>query len=150
MLQVLGGLGLRNLGAGLGFPARDWAGSRRWEHQILATRPVVSNKGPSFCLCKKEFPQRQKVANQVFIKRKSAPYMCVDAWVDLERESLGHALVEVWSTSIGHLFRVSLINHFDLTGLQSVFGISQDPPTCVHASLSQSGYYQKGMWVAWP
>ena len=87
---------------------------------------------------KKKFPQRQKVVNQAEYssRGKNALYLWVDTWVDLgrETESLGHALVEVWSTSMGHLFRVSLVNHFDLPGLQSVFGISQDLPMCVHIS----------------
>ena len=40
-----------------------------------------------------------------------------------------------------------LVNHFDLAGSQSIVGISQDPPICVHASLSQNEFYQKGVWV---
>ena len=34
-----------------------------------------------------------------------------------------------------------LVNHFDLPGSQSIFGISQDPHMCAHASLSQDGFY---------
>ena len=45
LFLILDGLGLRWLGAGLGFPARDR--QLRWrKHQILATRQVVSDKGP--------------------------------------------------------------------------------------------------------
>ena len=40
-----------------------------------------------------------------------------------------------------------LANNFDLPGSQSTFGISQDPPMCVHACLSQDGFYHKGLWV---
>ena len=42
----------------------------RWKHQVLATRPVVSDKGPGLWLWRKEFPQRWKVVKQVFIGRK--------------------------------------------------------------------------------
>ena len=35
----------------------------------------------------------------------------------------------------------SFAKHFDLPGSQSVFGISQDPPICAHASLSHDGFY---------
>ena len=30
-------------------------------------------------------------------------------------------------------------SHFGLPGSQAIFGISQDPPTCAQASLSQDG-----------
>ena len=40
--------------------------------------------------------------------------------------------------------RFPLANHFDLSGSQSLFGISQDPSMCAQASLSQDGFYQKG------
>ena len=43
-----------------------------------------------------------------------------------------------------------LTNHFDLPGSQSLFGISQDPPMYAHASLSQDGFYRKGIWVEHP
>ena len=46
ILVISGGLNLQQLGAGLGFPARDQAGLQQGEHQTLAARPVVSNKGP--------------------------------------------------------------------------------------------------------
>ena len=40
-----------------------------------------------------------------------------------------------------------LVNHFDLSGSQSIFSVSQDPPMCVHPSLSQYGFYLKGAWI---
>ena len=69
---ITSGFDLQWLGAGLGFPAKDWAGSQWWKHQILGTRPVVSDKGPGFQLCRKEFPQRQNVVKQIFTKRKKS------------------------------------------------------------------------------
>ena len=44
----------------------------------------------------------------------------------------------------------SLANHFNLPGSQSIYGISQDPPMCAHAFLSQDGFYQRGLWVEHP
>ena len=69
---ISSGLGLQWLEAWLGFPAKDWAESQWWKHQILDSRPVVSDKGPGFQLCRKEFPQRQNVVKQVFTKRKKS------------------------------------------------------------------------------
>ena len=43
--------------------------------------------------------------------------------------------------------RFPLANHFDLPGSESVFGVSQGPPMCACASLSQDGFYQRGLWV---
>ena len=40
-----------------------------------------------------------------------------------------------------------LANYFDLPGSQSIFCLSQDPPLCGHAFLSQDGFYQRGLWV---
>ena len=39
---------------------------------------------------------------------------------------------------------------FNLPGSQTIFGISQDPPMCVNTSLSQGGFYRKGIWVEHP
>ena len=44
--RIAGRLALQWLGAGLGFPARDGAGSWWWKLQILATRPGAGDKGP--------------------------------------------------------------------------------------------------------
>ena len=43
-----------------------------------------------------------------------------------------------------------LANHFYLSGSQSMFGVSQDPPMWVHTSLSQGGFHGKGLWVEYP
>ena len=40
-----------------------------------------------------------------------------------------------------------LTNHFDLPGSESIFGVSQDFPMCVHTSLSQDGFYRRSLWV---
>ena len=43
--------------------------------------------------------------------------------------------------------RFPLANHFDLPGSKSIFGVSQDFPMWVHASLRQDGFYRRGLWV---
>ena len=40
-----------------------------------------------------------------------------------------------------------LTNHFDLSDSESIFGVSQDFPTCARACLSQGGFYRRGLWV---
>ena len=46
-------------------------------------------------------------------------------------------------------FQVSFGNHFTLPGSESLFGISQDPPMCKHASLSQVVFQRRDLWVDW-
>ena len=41
-----------------------------------------------------------------------------------------------------------LANHFDLPGLLSISGISQDPSVDAHTSLGVARSYRKGLWVA--
>ena len=90
MVLISGGLDLQCLGAGPEFPTRDWAGWQRRKQQILAPRPVVSDKGPGPRLCRKEFPQRQKVVKQVksLLGGKGVQYRWIDTWADSERKSL--------------------------------------------------------------
>ena len=51
--------------------------------------PVVSDKGPSPQLFRKELPQRGKVVKRVkcLLGRKGVQYMWTDTWADSERES---------------------------------------------------------------
>ena len=59
--MISGGLSLQQLEV----PQPDIeARSRQWEHQILAASPVVSDKALALSLCRKEFPQKQKVVKQ--------------------------------------------------------------------------------------
>ena len=43
-------------------------------------------------------------------------------------------------------FRFPLANHFDLSGSESVFGISQNPLMCAYSSLSQDGLWWRSLW----
>ena len=43
----------------------------------------------------------------------------------------------LWGISSGFL----LTNRFDLPGSKSIFGVAQDFPVCVGASLSQDGFH---------
>ena len=76
--------------------------------------------------------------------------MWIGTWADTEEEFL---LVHTWqfkSLMWGISSSFPLADHFDLTGLQSLFGISQNHYMYVHGSLSQDGSYQKGIWVEDP
>ena len=42
-----------------------------------------------------------------------------------------------------------LMNQLALPGSESVFGVSQKPPMCVHTSPSQGGFWWKGLCVCW-
>ena len=70
-----------------------------------------------------------------------------------EKERESHWVTPLWKFEL--LLRGSsswfpgfpLASDFDLSDSQSIFGVSQDPPLCAHASLSQDGLYKKGTWV---
>ena len=63
-------------------------------------------------------------------------------WIDTQVD-LGRAMPLWWFESI--LWGVSsgfpLASHLDLSGSESIFGVSQDPPVCTCASLSQDGFH---------
>ena len=68
--------------------------------------------------------------------------MWIDTWADAERErgTLSWQFeLRVWGISSGF----PLTNYFDLPGSWSIFGISQDSPTCAHASLGQGNSTRK-------
>ena len=80
-----------------------------WEHRILTTTPIVSDKALTFQLYRKEFPRRQKVVK----KKKKIKYLLggkksivhlVDTGADSERERcpLG---------SLNHLHRAFLLGY---------------------------------------
>ena len=54
--------------------------------------------------------------------------------------------VEVWSLNHWTAREVPLLC---LVLSPSVFGLSQGPPMCVRASLSQDGLQHRGLWVGW-
>ena len=56
-------------------------------------------------------------------------------------------LWELWFTFWDISSGFPSVNHFDLSGSKSLFGIYQDLPMCVYASLSQNEFYQNGVWV---
>ena len=143
-------LRLQWLGAGLWFPTRDQAGSLQWKQQVLGTSPVVSGKGPVLWLCRKEFLQRQKVAKQVFFEEKEYN-MCGETPGQTRGEILWAA--PAWqfkSLTRGVYSGFHLASHFDLPGLQSRVGISQDPLLCVLTSGWILPILAKVFWVECP
>ena len=80
---------------GLGSQKEIEAGLRRREHQILATRQVVSDKGAVPSALRKRISTKKEISkpSEVFIKRKRGQ----DLWTyrQADSESLGHTLVAV-------------------------------------------------------
>ena len=136
---------------GFGSQPEIGVGSRQWKHQILITRPVVSDKGPGPSAMHKRIPTKMESseASTLFIKRKRVQYVWIGTWADSEREYLSCALVAVWSTFMRCFFQVLWKKLIILVCLvHSLYLVlSQDPPKCAQASLSQNGFYRKGIWV---
>ena len=105
--------------------------------QRSATRPWP------YSFAEKEFPQRRKVVKRVkyLLGGKKEYSTCGETHGWTQR------VVPSWITFMGH-FCWPLANHFDLPDSESVFGLSQDFPTCARTSLSQDGFYWRGLWAA--
>ena len=76
---------------GLGSQPETEAGSQRWEHQILATRPVVSDKGPGPSALQKKIPiktESNEKGNMFLLGGKGVQYMA-------ESEELKSLLMKV-------------------------------------------------------
>ena len=86
--MISGGLCVQHFGVEVGFPARDWDGSQEWEHQILVTRPVFSDKGPGPLALQKRIPQRWKVVKQMryLLRGKRIQCMWIETLADLGKE----------------------------------------------------------------
>ena len=151
--MISGGLCLQHLGAELGFPARDWDGSQQWQHRILVTRSVVSDKGPGSSALQKRIPTKMESGktSKVFIKRKKNT-VHVDRHIGRLRERVSHWVAPLWRFEflLWGLSSGFPLADLDLPGSQSIFGKSQDPAMWVHAPLSQDGFCQKGIWVEYP
>ena len=106
---------------------------------------MVSDKGPGPSALRKRISTKTESseATEVFINRKKR--VQYEVWTDTS----GERVAELHPRgSLNYFYgvllsRFPLANHFDLPGLQSIFGISQDPPMCVHASLSRDGFTRK-------
>ena len=118
---------------------------RQREHQILATRPpgpVVSDK-VSFGERNFNKEMESSETSEVFIRRKK---VCVDRLTQVGSEKE----LNLWG-SLNHLYGDSssgfpLANHLALPGSESIFGLTQGPPLCACAFLSQDGFQRKGFW----
>ena len=85
---------------GLGSQPETEAGTRWWKHQILATRPAVSDKGPGLQLCRKEVPQRWKAVEQVF-------FFFFFNWKIIANIVLASAIYQHESATSIHMYRLS-------------------------------------------
>ena len=142
--------GCSTLKAGLGFPEIE-VGSCQGEHQILTTGPEVTERGPGPLALQKRIYTKTK-SSKASKKGGGGSTACVDRYMGrLREESLSCTLLTVWMPFKGHFFSgFPLASHLDLPSSQSIFAVSQDLPLCLHISLSQDGFYWRGLWVQHP
>ena len=142
-------------------PATSWSGAWVPSHRLgfvaamRASDPshYISGhwQGPS--ALQKRIPTKMESGktSKVFIKRKKNT-VHVDRPIGRLRERVSHWVTPLWQFEF-LLWGISYgfpLDDLDLPGSQSIFGISQDPPMWVHTSLSQDGFYRKGIWVEYP
>ena len=87
---------LQTINAGEGMEKRKLSferGLQWWKHQILATRPVVSDKGSGLWLYRKQFPQRQKVVKQIKCLLRGKKYSTC-GYVHVDGNEIGRATME--------------------------------------------------------
>ena len=106
---------------------------------------MASDKALALQLCRKEFPQRWKTMNQIFIKRKKGT-VCVQTLEDSER-----ATPSWWFEPLlwGLSSKFPLADHFALPASELAFGLSQDLRVCAHIS-HQVGFQWRRLWVDSP
>ena len=80
---------------GLGSQPEIEAGSRWRKHQTLASRPMISDKGPGSSALQKRIPIKieSSEASEVFIKRKRAQ----NVWIDMHMGRLRGRVLELHS-----------------------------------------------------
>ena len=80
-----------------------------WKHQILATRLVVSDKGPAPSALQERVPTKTESSevSNAFIRRNRVQCLGIDTQADSEGGSLSHALVAVWITFMGCFLQIS-------------------------------------------
>ena len=99
------------LESGLDFKLETEAGSGGWKHQIVATRPVISDKGPDPLALQGRISSSE--ASNMFIKRKKTT-ACVARHGQTRRESphVAELRHSGWLTFIGHFFQFSFGQSF--------------------------------------
>ena len=131
---------------------RDWAGSRWWKYQILASRPVVSDKGSGPLALQKRILRKTKSSEtcEVFIRRKKST-VCVDRHTGRFKQTVSESHP---CSSLNYFYGIFLPG-FVWPGI--LICLVHSPHLvylrilpCVRASLSQDGSYCKGSWVDYP
>ena len=108
---------------------------QQWEHQILATRPLVSDNALALQLCREEFPQRREVVKQVkyVLGGKEEYSMCGQTQGQAQRKS--GTLMGVCITYMGHFFLVFLWPNILICLVHSPYIVHLRILPCVHAHL---------------
>ena len=116
------GLGLQQLGAGLGFPDS-----------------MVSDKVPGPLVLQQRISTKSESseASNVFIKREEKS-VWIDTRSDSRREPLSGALLTVWTTFMGHFFWVSFGQSFWFAWFRvHIWYTSGSSQVCTHISQSR-------------
>ena len=81
----------------MGFQPETGARWWRCERQILASRPVVSDKDPGSAALQKRIPAKMESSetSEIFVIRKKVQYVCIDTRRLRERELLSRAFTAV-------------------------------------------------------
>ena len=108
---------------------------QQWEHQILATRPLVSDNALALQLCREEFPQRREVVKQVkyVLGGKEEYSMCGQTQGQAQRKS--GTLMGVCITYMGHFFLVFLWPNILICLVHSPYIVHLRILPCVHTHL---------------
>ena len=135
----------------LGSQSKTEAESWWWEHQVPGTRPVVSDKGAGPLALQKRSAIGWKVVKEVkyLLKGKRVQYVQIDRQTQRESPQVAH----LWKSELllwGISSKFPLDDHFDLPVLQSIIAVSQGLPMYAHTTLSQHGFYWKGLWLERP
>ena len=109
---------------------------------------MVSDKALGSLALQRKKPQKMASSETCKVciinrRKKRVQYIWIDTHVDSESRALWKFKSLVWGISSWF----SLVNHLNFPGSKCIFGVSQDPPICARASLSQDEFYQRGLKV---
>ena len=108
---------------------------QQWEHQILATRPLVSDNALALQLCREESPQRREVVKQAkyTLGGKEESSMCGQTQGQAQRKS--RTVMGVYITCMGHFFLVFLWPDILICLVRSPYVVHLRILPCVHTHL---------------
>ena len=142
VLMLSGGLSVPWLGAGLGFPARSWAGSWWWKPQPPATRPEVSDDGPGPSALQKGFSTKTDSSEprKIFSERKKVQYVWIDTGGLRRKVPVLHPLCSL-NYFMGYFVQVLFGQSFWFAWFIVCSLVYLSILPCVQTQLGQDGLY---------